>query len=172
MAYRFIKLQVPISDLMWNNKVDRIIWILGSVKTTNEKMFLLPVFYNMDNGQGLPQMIASISCEKGRHLVHNQTRFIRARFAMSPLGSWWKERMPRSTKYIFCDEASQIDQKLDGRVEISGWLLSSQYSIVKMSSYLTACVSERWRWTLFRSIYRTFKGTVTGHPAGVLTMKQ
>lgn len=36
---------------------------------------------------------------------------------MSPLGSWWKERMPRSTKYIFCDEASQIDQKLDGRVE-------------------------------------------------------
>lgn len=56
--------------------------------------------------------------------------------------------------------------------KISGWLLSSQYSIVKMSSYLTACVSERWRWTLFRSIYRTFKGTVTGHPAGVLTMKQ
>lgn len=82
-------------------------------------MFLLPVFYNMDNGQGLSQMIASISCEKGRHLVHNQTRFIRARFAMSPLGSWWKERMPRSTKYIFNirDEASQIDQKLDGRVE-------------------------------------------------------
>lgn len=82
-------------------------------------MFLLPVFYNMDNGQGLPQMIASISCEKGQHLVHNQTRFIRARFAMSPLGSWWKERMPRSTKYIFNirDEASQIDQKLDGRVE-------------------------------------------------------
>lgn len=75
------------------------------------------MFYNMDNGQGLPQMIASISCENGRHLVHNQTRFIRARFAMSPLGSWWKERMPRSTKYIFCDEASQIDQKLDGRVE-------------------------------------------------------
>lgn len=37
VAYRFIKLQVPISDLMWNNKVDRIIWILGSVKTTNEK---------------------------------------------------------------------------------------------------------------------------------------
>lgn len=77
------------------------------------------MFYNMDNGQGLPQMIASISCEKGRHLVHNQTRFIRARFAMSSLGSWWNERMPRSTKYIFNirDEASQIDQKLDGRVE-------------------------------------------------------
>lgn len=38
---------------------------------------------------------------------------------MSPLGSWWKERMPRSTKYIFNirDGASQIDQKLDGRVE-------------------------------------------------------
>lgn len=38
---------------------------------------------------------------------------------MSPLGSWWKERMPRSTKYIFNirEEASQIDQKLDGRVE-------------------------------------------------------
>lgn len=38
---------------------------------------------------------------------------------MSPLGCWWKERMPRSTKYIFNirDEASQIDQKLDGRVE-------------------------------------------------------
>lgn len=38
---------------------------------------------------------------------------------MSPLGSRWKERMPRGTKYIFNirDEASQIDQKLDGRVE-------------------------------------------------------
>lgn len=131
MAYRFIKLQVPISDLMLNNKVDRIIWILGSVKTTNEKMFLLPVFYNMDNGQGLPQMIASISCEKGRYLVHNQTRFIRARFAMSPLGSWWKERMPRSTKYIFCDEASQIDQKLDGRVES-----------IRMTAFLTVKHSQ------------------------------
>lgn len=172
MAYRFIKLQVPISDLMWNNKVDRIIWILGSVKTTNEKMFLLPVFYNMDNGQGLPQMIASISCEKGRHLVHNQTRFIRARFAMSPLGSWWKERMPRSTKYIFVMKRHKLTRNWTDGSKISGWLLSSQYSIVKMSSYLTACVSERWRWTLFRSIYRTFKGTVTGHPAGVLTMKQ
>lgn len=172
MAYRFIKLQVPISDLMWNNKVDRIIWILGSVKTTNEKMFLLPVFYNMDNGQGLPQMIASISCEKGRHLVHNQTRFIRARFAMSPLGSWWKERMPRSTKYIFVMKRHKLTRNWTDGSKISGWLLSSQYSIVNMSSYLTACVSERWRWTLFRSIYRTFKGTVTGHPAGVLTMKQ
>lgn len=172
MAYRFIKLQVPISDLMWNNKVDSIIWILGSVKTTNEKMFLLPVFYNMDNGQGLPQMIASISCEKGRHLVHNQTRFIRARFAMSPLGSWWKERMPRSTKYIFVMKRHKLTRNWTDGSKISGWLLSSQYSIVKMSSYLTACVSERWRWTLFRSIYRTFKGTVTGHPAGVLTMKQ
>lgn len=172
MAYRFIKLQVPISDLMWNNKVDSIIWILGSVKTTNEKMFLLPVFYNMDNGQGLPQMIASISCEKGRHLVHNQTRFIRARFAMSPLGSWWKERMPRSTKYIFVMKRHKLTRNWTDGSKISGWLLSSQYSIVNMSSYLTACVSERWRWTLFRSIYRTFKGTVTGHPAGVLTMKQ
>lgn len=172
MAYRLIKLQVPISDLMWNNKVDRIIWILGSVKTTNEKMFLLPVFYNMDNGQGLPQMIASISCEKGRHLVHNQTRFIRARFAMSPLGSWWRERMPRSTKYIFVMKRHKLTRNWTDGSKISGWLLSSQYSIVKMSSYLTACVSERWRWTLFRSIYRTFKGTVTGHPAGVLTMKQ
>lgn len=48
-----------------------------------------------------------------------KTGFIRARFAMSPLGSRWKERMPRGTKYIFNirDEASQIDQKLDGRVE-------------------------------------------------------
>lgn len=40
---------------------------------------------------------------------------------MSPLDSRWKERMPRGTKYIFNirahDEASQIDQKLDGRVE-------------------------------------------------------
>lgn len=38
---------------------------------------------------------------------------------MSPLGSRWKKRMPRGTKYIFNirDEASQIDQKLDGRVE-------------------------------------------------------
>lgn len=94
-------------------------------------MFLLPVFYNMDNGQGLPQMIASISCEKGRYLVHNQTRFIRARFAMSPLGSWWKERMPRSTKYIFCDEASQIDQKLDGRVES-----------IRMTAFLTVKHSQ------------------------------
>lgn len=73
----------------------------------------------MDNGQGLSQKIASISCEKGRHLVHNQTGFIRARFAISPLGSRWKERMPPGTKYILNirDEASQIDQKLDGRVE-------------------------------------------------------
>lgn len=35
---------------MWNNKVDRIIWIFGFVKIINEKMFFLLVFYNMDNG--------------------------------------------------------------------------------------------------------------------------
>lgn len=52
---------------------------------------------------------------------------------MSPLGSWWKERMPRSTKYIFNirDEASQIDQKLDGRVES-----------IRMTAFLTVKHSQ------------------------------
>lgn len=161
---------------MWNNKVDRIIWILGSVKTTNEKMFLLPVFYNMDNGQGLPQMIASISCEKGRHLVHNQTK--RDSLEQDLLCHRWvpgerKEcHAVQSTFLTSVMKRHKLTRNWTDGSKISGWLLSSQFSIVKMSSYLTACVSERWRWTLFRSIYRTFKGTVTGHPAGVLTMKQ
>lgn len=157
---------------MWNNKVDRIIWILGSVKTTNEKMFLLPVFYNMDNGQGLPKWSQVYRVKKDGIWYTTKRDSLEQDLLCHRWVPGERKECHAVQSTFFVMKRHKLTRNWTDGSKISGWLLSSQYSIVKMSSYLTACVSERWRWTLFRSIYRTFKGTVTGHPAGVLTMKQ